>query len=98
MRAYILAAAAAALFVVPTYAFSQEIHIGPGGVSVGPGYHSDRYYDRHEGGPGPGYHGHRLYNRYEGSRCRDLRAACMHKDELGEQGMGNCRRYRANCG
>ena len=96
MRAYSLAAAAAALFVVPTYAFSQEIHIGPGGVSVGPGYHSDRYYDRHEGGPG--YHGHRLYDRYEGGRCRDLRAACMHKGELGEQGMGNCRRYRETCG
>jgi hypothetical protein len=27
-----------------------------------------------------------------------LRAACMHKEELGEQGMGNCRRYRAICG
>jgi len=81
MRAYILAAAAAALLVVPTYAFSQEIHIGPGGVGVGPGYHSHRY-----------------YNRYEGGRCHELRAACMHKEELGEQGMGNCRRYRAICG
>ena len=81
MRAYILAAAAAALFVIPTYAFSQEIQIGPGGVRVGPGYHSHRY-----------------YNRYEGGRCRELRAACMHKEELGEQGMGNCRRYRELCG
>src|SRR5215469_17039070 len=61
--------------------FSQEIHIGPGGVGVGPGYHSHRYYDR-----------------YEGGRCHQLRAACMHKEELGEQGMGNCRRYRAMCG
>jgi hypothetical protein len=32
------------------------------------------------------------------SRCRELRAACMHKRELGEQGMGNCRRYRELCG
>ena len=45
---------------------------------------------------GPGYH--RYYNRYEGGRCRELRAACMHKEELGEQGMGNCRRYRELCG
>jgi hypothetical protein len=26
-----------------------------------------------------------------------LRWACLHKDELGEQGMGNCRRYRETC-
>ena len=75
MRTYLLAAA---LFVVPTYAFPQEIHISPGGVRVGPGYHH--------------------YYNYEGGRCRELRAACMHKEELGEQGMGNCRRYRENCG
>ena len=39
----------------------------------------------------------RLYNRYEGGRCADLRQACLHKGELGEQGMGNCQRYRAMC-
>jgi len=52
-------------------------------------------------GPGgiriePGYRHHRLYNRSEG-RCWELRQACLHKQELGEQGMGNCRRYRAMC-
>ena len=52
-------------------------------------------------GPGgirvePGYRHHRLYNRSEG-RCWELRQACLHKEELGEQGMGNCRRYRAMC-
>jgi hypothetical protein len=26
-----------------------------------------------------------------------LRQACLHKEELGEQGMGNCRRYRELC-
>jgi hypothetical protein len=26
-----------------------------------------------------------------------LRRACLHKDELGEQGEGNCRRYRRTC-
>jgi hypothetical protein len=26
-----------------------------------------------------------------------LRAACLNKDQLGEQGEGNCRRYRQTC-
>jgi hypothetical protein len=30
--------------------------------------------------------------------CAQLRRACLHKDELGEQGEGNCRRYRRTCG
>ncbi len=29
--------------------------------------------------------------------CEELRLACMHKDRLGEQGAGNCRRYREQC-
>jgi hypothetical protein len=29
--------------------------------------------------------------------CGELRSACQHKDELGEQGEGNCRRYRETC-
>ncbi len=42
------------------------------------------------------------YPHYQGrsawqGRCEDLRRACMHKEELGEQGKGNCRRYRHNC-
>ena len=32
-----------------------------------------------------------------GGDCRELRAACMHKEELGQAGMGNCRRYRELC-
>jgi hypothetical protein len=32
-----------------------------------------------------------------GGDCRELRAACMHKEDLGETGMGNCRRYRELC-
>jgi hypothetical protein len=43
---------------------------------------------------GPGDH---HYYNYGGGRCRELRAACMHKQELGEQGMGNCERYRQMC-
>jgi hypothetical protein len=45
-----------------------------------------RYYNRYEG----------LYDRYESGRCKELRAVCTHK-ELGEQGMGNCRRFRELC-
>jgi len=66
MRTYMLAIVAA-LFAIPTAAFSESVH-------------------------------HRYYNRYDGGRCREMRAACMHKQELGEQGMGNCRRYRELCG
>jgi hypothetical protein len=37
----------------------------------------------------------RPYGR--GVDCRELRAACLHKEELGEAGAGNCRRYRELC-
>jgi hypothetical protein len=70
MRTYILAIATAALFAIPTAAFSES------------GHH--RYYNRYEG----------LYDRYESERCRESRAACTHKEKLGEQVMGNCRRFR----
>ncbi len=43
---------------------------------------------------GPG--GFRVHP-YGAVNCRELRAACMHKEELGEVGLGNCRRYRELC-
>ena len=43
---------------------------------------------------GPG--GVQVY-RHGGGDCRALRAACMHKEELGESGQGNCARYREMC-
>jgi hypothetical protein len=46
---------------------------------------------------GLSYGHHRLYNRDEGGRCAELRQACLHKEQLGEQGMGNCQRYRTVC-
>jgi hypothetical protein len=49
------------------------------------GHH--RNYNRYEG----------LYDRYESGRCRELRGVCVHKEEPGEQGMGNCRRFRELC-
>ena len=35
--------------------------------------------------------------RGRGGQCEELRQACMMKDQLGEQGEGNCRRYRRLC-
>lgn len=37
--------------------------------------------------------------QYGGGRyCERLRRACIYKEERGEVGEGNCRRYRAECG
>jgi hypothetical protein len=33
-----------------------------------------------------------------GGQCEELRRACEMKDQLGERGEGNCRRYREVCG
>jgi hypothetical protein len=33
-----------------------------------------------------------------GGRCARLRRACENKYERREEGQGNCRRYRAECG
>ena len=30
--------------------------------------------------------------------CERLRWRCEHKNELGQEGMGNCQRYRQECG
>jgi hypothetical protein len=30
--------------------------------------------------------------------CRELRRACLHQEQLGEQVQGNCKRYRERCG
>ena len=30
--------------------------------------------------------------------CQALRRACVYKEERGQEGRGNCRRYRAECG
>jgi hypothetical protein len=43
---------------------------------------------------------HRDYNHGRwgyGPDCRELRRACMYKQELGEEGRGNCQRYRSLC-
>ena len=75
MRTYVLAIVGAALFTLPTSAFSQAVEFGPGGVRIHPYHHHEGY----------------------GADCRELRQACLHKGELGEQGRGNCQRYREVC-
>jgi hypothetical protein len=53
------------------------------GIEIGPGgVHIDSDHDW--AGPREG-------------ECEELRKACLHKEELGEQGEGNCRRYRETC-
>jgi len=81
MRAYVRAIVSAALFALPTAAFSQAAEVLPAGVRI---YPYERPYER-------------PYRRYYGGECRELRQACLHKEELGEQGQGNCRRYREVC-
>jgi hypothetical protein len=82
MRTYALAIAFAAALFYPVPSSSQGIEIGPGGVYVDRNRNRNRDRDR------------------EGTRqdCKELRRACLHKDELGEQGEGNCQRYRETCG
>lgn len=46
------------------------------------GWYHDRYYRQNS------------YERY----CARLRRACIYKEERGEVGLGNCRRYRSECG
>jgi hypothetical protein len=41
---------------------------------------------------------HRRYYDDEDRTCARLRRACEHKEYRGEEGMGNCRRYRRMCG
>lgn len=94
MRTLMLAAAAAsALCLLPVSSYaenpisdisSQEVRIGPGGVEVGPRHR--RFESRRE-----------ERRRARAGVCEQLRAACMNKDRLGEQGEGNCRRYRRTC-
>jgi hypothetical protein len=83
MRTYVLAIVSAALFALPTAAFSQAAEFLPAGVRI---YPYERPYDRP----------YRRNYQY-GGECRELRQACLHKEELGEQGQGNCRRYREVC-
>lgn len=83
MRKIVLTAAATvALLVLNAPSFAQGIRIGPGGVDVD---------------DGRGYREERMERRSR-RMCAELRDACRNKDIYGEEGQGNCRRYRHTCG
>jgi hypothetical protein len=70
------------LLTLPSTTFAQGFYFGPGGVRVD---------------DGRDYYRERRYRRSGYEDCRELRQACLHKEELGEEGRGNCRRYRETC-
>jgi hypothetical protein len=72
-----------ALAIVAAAALFSPVPASPQTIEIGPGgVHIDS--DRDWQGPREG-------------DCEELRRACLHKDELGEEGEGNCRRYRETC-
>src|SRR5687767_543780 len=77
-------AAATALLVFPTLALASPAvtDVSSQGIEIGPG--GVRVDD-----------GRRRSERR--GLCAELRAACLNKERLGEQGEGNCRRYRRTC-
>ena len=88
---------AISLFALATVVFgaaaasAQSFEIGPGGVRV----YQDRprvYEER------PRVYEERGFERRRGGLCAELRDACYNKDRYGEEGQGNCRRYRQTCG
>ncbi len=84
MRNLIFIAAALMIFAAPA-ARAQELELGPGGVRVEP-FGGDHW----RGGD---------WNRHDWRmrECRRARWHCLHKDELGEEGEGNCARMRRVC-
>ena len=64
----------------------------PGAGSAQSGYSYPGYTQ-----PDPYYHPQHHPRVHREVNCHELRSACMHKRELGEQGEGNCARYRELC-
>ena len=79
-------------------ASAQSFEIGPGGVRIyqdRPRVYEDRprvYEER------PRVYEERGLERRRGGLCAELRDACYNKERYGEEGQGNCRRYRRTCG
>ena len=72
-----------ALAIAATALFALPTSGFSQGIEVGPGgVHIDTDHGR---------------DRASEHECEELRRACTHKDELGEQGEGNCRQYRESC-
>ena len=83
MRKFAIAAASAALLALPAFALAASPMTDMSSQGVV------------EIGPGGVRVGEPRVRR--GPDCRELRAACLNKEQLGEQGEGNCRRYRRLC-
>ena len=105
-----VAAAAAAIILLPVSAFSQSVQIGPGGVRIedgrgGGGGQCEELRRACENKGALGERGEGNCRRYRETCqrpvrrdvCGELRQACLNKDKLGEGGEGNCRRYRETC-
>jgi hypothetical protein len=86
MRKLAIVATSAALLALPAFALaaSPMTDLSSQGVGV-------------EIGPGGVRVGETPRRARGGPDCRELRAACLNKERLGEQGEGNCRRYRRLC-
>jgi hypothetical protein len=86
MRKIAIAAASAALLALPAVALaaSPMTDVSSQGIGV-------------EIGPGGVRVGETPRRVRRGPDCRELRAACLNKEQLGEVGEGNCRRYRRLC-
>jgi hypothetical protein len=71
-----------ALAIVAAGALCSPVPAFSQGIEIGPGgVHIDRGRDWED----------------RQGECEELRRACLHKDELGEEGEGNCRRFRETC-
>lgn len=95
MKLGLILSLAAMLYVLggPIAARAQGLHFGLG---MGEGHAHDGWDgSRHGGDYEHRWHGPRGGG---GNYCRRLRWQCQHKYELGEEGLGNCRRYREECG
>lgn len=83
MRRILFATAAlGTLVILDTPSLAQGFRVGPGGLEID---------------DGRGYREEREDRRYR-RMCRELRDRCENKDMYGEEGQGNCRRYRRMCG
>jgi hypothetical protein len=81
-RILVATAALGTLVILDTPSFAQGFRVGPGGLEID---------------DGRGYREEREDRRYR-RMCRELRDRCENKDIYGEEGQGNCRRYRRMCG
>jgi hypothetical protein len=69
--------------------YAESCERGPDRRGDRPGRGDGRGDWREGRGDGPG--------RGQGAICRELRQACLNKEQLGERGEGNCRQYRETC-